>query len=103
MSTADPCMLEVVLSYHSMQLGLCFPSCDYGGVVRMETFSALICHVVPGSSGQKASSLRSLYVQGSKLLKCNFRFSWLLKIFNNGLVDFPWSCKVPDFVFTSTK
>lgn len=81
-------MLEVFLSYHSVELGLCFPSCDYRGVVRMGTSSALICPVVPGSSGQEASSLRNLYIQGSDLLKCSFRLPWLLKVFNNGLVVF---------------
>lgn len=50
----------------------------------MGTSCALICHVVPGSSGQEASSLRNLYIQGSDLLKCNFRLSWLLKTFTKG-------------------
>lgn len=54
----------------------------------MGTFSALICHVVPGNSGQKVSSLMNLYIRGSDPLRCIFRLSWLLKIFNKGLVAF---------------
>lgn len=54
----------------------------------MGTFSASICHMVPGSVDQKASSLKNLYICGSYPLKCNFRLSWLLKIFIKGLVAF---------------
>lgn len=49
MSTTDPYTLEVFLSCHSVELGLCIPSCDYGDVVKMGTFSVFICHVMPGS------------------------------------------------------
>lgn len=54
----------------------------------MGTFTALLCHMVPGSSGQKASSLMNLYNCDSDPLKSNFGLSWLIKIFNKGLVAF---------------
>lgn len=54
----------------------------------MGTLSALICHVVPGSSGQKASSLLNVYIRDSDPLRCSFRLSWFLKTFNRGLMAF---------------
>lgn len=45
----------------------------------MGTFAALLCHMVPGSSGQKASSLMNLYNCDSDPLKSNFGLSWLIK------------------------
>lgn len=67
----------------------------------METFSGLVCCVVPGSCGWKVFSLRNLYINEDGL-KCNLRLSWLVKFFSKfrkKIGVFPGRCKVTDLAF----